>query len=185
MIRMLRKVSAIVVMTSIASAASAGGLYIREFGHPMQGASNAGAGAIVQDASTAITNPAGTAQLEESEWMVAGIGIYSKIEFEQQPGTTVPGNNGGDAGGFAPGASLFYARPFGEKFGFGFAFNALSGAVIEYDSGFVGRYWAEKVDLLVVAAAPSIAGRSTISGACRSACRSRTARSISMSRSRR
>jgi len=151
------RVLLLVVSALLGPAASAGGLYIREFGHPMQGASNAGAGAIVADASTAVTNPAGTAQLEKSEWMVTGIGIYSKIEFDQQSGTTVPGNNGGDAGGFAPGASLFYARPFGEKFGFGFALNALSGAVIEYDDGFVGRYWAEKVDLLVVAAAPSIA----------------------------
>ncbi|MGI9341985.1 MAG: OmpP1/FadL family transporter, partial [Gammaproteobacteria bacterium] len=122
-------------------------------------ASNAGAGSVAEDASTAFTNAAGIMQLEQSEWMVAGIGIYSSIEFEQQPGTTVAGNNGGDAGGFAPGASLFYANPFNEKFGFSFAFNALSGAVMEYDAGFVGRYWAERVDLLVASAMPSVAWR--------------------------
>jgi long-chain fatty acid transport protein len=138
---------------------SAGGLYIFEFGHPLQGASNAGEGAIAQDASTAATNPAGIMMLDESEWMVTGIGIYSKVEFQQQAGTTVSGNDGGDAGSFAPGASLFYAKPFSEKFGFGFAFNVLSGATIDYADGFVGRYWAEEVDLLIAAAMPSLAWR--------------------------
>jgi long-chain fatty acid transport protein len=142
-----------------AGSVSAGGLYIFELGHPLQGASNAGEGALVQDASIAAMNPAGIMMLDESEWMVTGVGIYSKIEFQQEAGTTVSGNNGGDAGTFAPGASLFYANPFNEKFGFGFAFNALSGAVMEYDAGFVGRYWAEKVDLLIAAAVPSLAWR--------------------------
>jgi long-chain fatty acid transport protein len=142
-----------------ASSASAGGLYIYELGHPLQGASSAGEGAVAQDASIAAFNPAGIMQLDESEWMVTGIGIYSKVEFEQESGTTVSGNNGGDAGSFAPGASLFYANPFSDKFGFGFAFNAISGAELDYDSGFVGRYWAEQVELLVVAAVPSLAWR--------------------------
>jgi len=143
----------------VSPSAQAGGLYIFEFGHPLQGASNAGEGAIAQDASTAALNPAGIMMLDESEWMVTGIGINSKIEFQQETGTTVSGNDGGDAGSFAPGASLFYANPFNEKVGFGFAFNALSGAVIKYDAGFVGRYWAEEVDLLIVAAMPSLAWR--------------------------
>jgi long-chain fatty acid transport protein len=151
--------SATIFLTLASSAASAGGLYIGEFGHPLQGASGAGAGAIAQDASTAFTNPAGIMMLDESEWMVTAIGIYSDIEFEQEAGTTVSGNNGGDAGGFAPGASLFYANPFHESFGFGFSLNAISGAVLEYDQGFVGRYWSEKVELLVVTATPSIAYR--------------------------
>jgi long-chain fatty acid transport protein len=138
---------------------AAGGLYIFEFGHPLQGASNAGEGAIAQDASTTASNAAGIMMLDESEWMVTGMGIYSKIEFEQEAGTTVSGNNGGDAGSLAPGGSLFYANPFSEKFGFGFAFYALSGAVMDYDDGFVGRYWAEEVELLIIAAMPSLAWR--------------------------
>jgi long-chain fatty acid transport protein len=148
-----------ILLIMFGSSVSAGGLYIFEFGHPLQGASNAGEGAIVQDASIAAFNPAGIMMLDDSEWMATVIGIYTEVEFEQQAGTTVAGNNGGDAGSFAPGASLFYAKPINEKFGFGFAFNALSGAVLEYDDGFVGRYWAEEVDLLIVSAQPSIAFR--------------------------
>jgi long-chain fatty acid transport protein len=147
------------LLAMFSSSVSAGGLYIFELGHPLQGASNAGEGAIAQDASVAAFNPAGIMMLDESEWMVTGIGIYSKIEFEQEPGTTVSGNNGGDAGSFAPGASLFYAKPINDKWGFGFSFNALSGAVMDYDDGFVGRYWAEEVELLIVAAVPSLAFR--------------------------
>lgn len=149
----------LVLLVLCSSSAPAGGLYIYELGHPLQGASNAGEGAMAQDASVAAFNPAGIMQLDESEWMVTAIGIYSQVEFEQESGTTVSGNNGGDAGSFAPGASLFYANPFSEKFGFGFAFNAISGAELDYDQGFVGRYWGERVELLVVAAMPSLAWR--------------------------
>ena len=145
------RISGLAIVASLASVfawvgpVAAGGLYIFEFGHPLQGASNAGEGAIAQDASTAASNPAGIMMLDESEWMVTGMGINAKIEFQQQAGTTVSGNDGGDAGSLAPGGSLFYAKPFNEKFGFGFAFYALSGAVMDYDDGFVGRYWAEEI----------------------------------------
>ena len=142
----------------LSTPALAGGLSVTEFGHPLQGASGAGAAALAQDASTAFTNPAGIMMLDESEWMVTAMGIVSEIEFEQDTsGTTVSGNNGGDAGGFAPGAALFYANPFNDSFGFGFSFNAISAAIMDYDSGFVGRYWAEEVEILVVTALPSIA----------------------------
>ena len=98
----------LILLPLFSSPVSAGGLYIFELGHPLQGASNAGEGALVQDASIAAFNPAGIMMLEESEWMVTGIGIYSKIEFEQEAGTTtVAGNDGGDAGSFAPGASFY------------------------------------------------------------------------------
>jgi long-chain fatty acid transport protein len=141
------------------STAWSGGLYISEFGQPVQGASGAGAGAIAQDASTAFTNPAGIMLLDESEWMVTGVGVYSSIEFDPQVGTTVTGNDGGDAGGFSPGAALFYSNPFSESFGFGFSFNAISAAVLDYDDGFVGRYWAEEVELIIAVAMPSFAYR--------------------------
>ena len=149
----------VVALFACAGPAAAGGLYLAEFGQPGQGASGAGAGVLAQDASTAVTNPAGVMFLDESEWMITAVGLLTSAKFEQQAGTTVTGTNGSDAGGFLPAGGLFYANPINEKWGFPFAFNGIAGAALDYDAGFVGRYWAEEVDLLVLTATPSLAYR--------------------------
>ncbi len=152
------------------TAVHAGGLYVTEFGHPGMGASGAGAGALAEDASTALTNPAGIMSLDESQWMVTAVGIFINAEFEQQAGTTVgangnptpgSGSNGGDAGGATAGASAFYANPISEKWGFGVSLASYSGAILEYEQpqDFVGRYWAQEVELLTIAIAPTVAWR--------------------------
>jgi long-chain fatty acid transport protein len=48
-----------------------------------------------------------------------------------------------------------------EKWGFGVALNSISGAALDYENhdDFVGRYWAQKIDLLTITVAPSIAFR--------------------------
>jgi long-chain fatty acid transport protein len=150
----------------------AGGLYITEFGDPVQGASGAGAGALAQDASTAFHNPAGIMMLEanENHWMVSAMYVDPSMKFSKESGTTVPPlasgqGNGGDAGVSAVGGGFWWARPISDKLGFGFALNSLSAAAMEYQSGnssandFVGRYWASEVDLLTVDLSPSIAWR--------------------------
>ncbi len=150
------------------SVVHAGGLYIAEFGQPSMGTSSAGAGVLAEDASTAATNPAGIMKLDETQWMVAGLGIFSSTKFNQRPGTTVTaagsavpgsGSNGGDAGGPAVGLSVAYARPIDDKWGFGFTLNSISGAAMEYEQprDWVGRYWAEEVDLLTITLQPAIA----------------------------
>ena len=100
----------------------AGGLFISQFGQPNQGASNAGAGALAEDASTAFQNAAGIMFLDESKWLATGLVIDSSIKFEQDPTTggvppsvpdsygIQPGSNGGEAGSTAPAGALFYAR---------------------------------------------------------------------------
>ena len=155
-----------------AQAAHGGGLYIAEFGQPSMGTSSAGAGVLAEDASTAATNPAGIMKLDDSQWMVAGLGIFSSTKFSQQPGTTVTaagsavpgsGSNGGDAGGPAVGFSAAYARPLNDKWGFGISLNSISGAVMEYEQpqDWVGRYWAQEVDLLTITVQPAIAYKVT------------------------
>ena len=159
---------AVVLLVSQITSVHAGGLYVTEAGHPAMGASGAGAGTLAEDASTAATNPAGIVKLDKGQWMFTAIGIFTKAEFEQESGTTVTadgstvpgsGSNGGDAGGAIMGASAFYARPISERWGFGFAFNSFSGAALDYENGadFVGRYWAQEIELLTVTASPSVA----------------------------
>ncbi|MGI9308834.1 MAG: OmpP1/FadL family transporter [Gammaproteobacteria bacterium] len=156
----------VTVLMSLAGAANAGGLYISEFGQPSQGASGAGGGALAEDASAAFQNPASVMGLDESQWMVTAIGITGSAKFDTNDSNTTgmgaPGTgytNGGDAFESAIGAALFYANPFSEKFGFGLSFNSISGAGLDYDDNFVGRYWAEEVTLLTINLTPSFSYR--------------------------
>ena len=55
------------------AAVRAGGLHLTEWGQPSMGASSAGSGALVEDASVAFTNPAGIVKLDETHWMVTGM----------------------------------------------------------------------------------------------------------------
>jgi long-chain fatty acid transport protein len=147
-------------MTLCSLAASAGGLYIREFGHPAQGTSGAGGGVLAEDASTATTNPAGIFNLRgDSEWMVTGIAVVGKAEFQPEAGTTIPGNDGGDAAGFLPGAALFYTRKLSDDWGFTASLGSISGSALDYDFGFAGRYQGTEVELLTVTFNPNIAYR--------------------------
>jgi long-chain fatty acid transport protein len=156
-----------------AAPAQAGGLYIGEFGQPNQGASGAGANALAEDASTAFQNPAGVMFLDGPKTMVTGLVIHSKTKFNQDSPAAADAvtdssgmgtaSNGGDAGGTSVGAAFFHANPVNDKWGWGFSFGSISGAVLDYDPGedFAGRYWASEVDLLTVVATGSISYKFT------------------------
>jgi len=151
----------------------AGGLYVWEFGQPTQGASGAGAGALVQDASIAFLNPAGIVTLNDTEILASAIVIDSSVKFSADamsssvsPSVTDsagnrPAGNGGDAGSIALGAAFFYARPVNEKWGWGLSLVSISGAALEYDQpqDFAGRYWASEVELLTINVTPAISYR--------------------------
>lgn len=141
--------------------AQAGGLYIREFGQPTQAMAGAGAQVMAEDASTAFQNAAGVFLLEgDSEWMVSGVALFSKVEFDvDESKTTIPGSDGGDAGSIAVGAGAFHTRKLNDKWGLTFSLNSVAGSALGYDKDFVGRYEGYDVDLLTVTFAPSVAYR--------------------------
>ncbi len=83
--------------------------------------------------------------------------VDSKVEFDWDSSTTIPGNDGGDAGGTLLGASVFHPRRLSEDWGLTFSLNSFSGRALDYSDGFVGRYQGDEVELLTVALTPSIA----------------------------
>ena len=88
----IRPLYSLLPLIWISSLADAGGLYIREYGQPSQAASGAGANVLAEDASTAFQNPSGLFNLEkDSNWMVTGVVVDSKVEFETTKATTVSG----------------------------------------------------------------------------------------------
>ena len=135
-----------------------GGLYITEFGQPSMGTSAAGATVLAEDASTGVANPAGIFLLDsDNEWMVNAMLVSPSAKFRSEAGTTIPGNNGGDAGVNAVGGSLFHARKLSDKWALGAGVNSISAAALDYGAGFVGRHWVDEIDLLTVTGTVNLA----------------------------
>jgi long-chain fatty acid transport protein len=138
----------------IASSAHAGGLYLNEFMTPAQGAAGAGAGALAEDASTIIHNPAGLAFVDGESLSVGAGFVLSSIEFDSDFDN--PFSDGGDAGGIGPIASAFYSRPVTDDVTLGFGLYSLSAAILDYDDNWIGRSQAQEVTLFTLTGGPSI-----------------------------
>jgi long-chain fatty acid transport protein len=160
--RIMRKkiIVCILVVACCALPAVAGGLYLNEYGTPVMG--NAGAGSVAEasDASTSFHNPAGMTLLGQRQFMLSlGIG-YSDVSFDTD-NSVVTGGDGGNAGGWIPILGTFYAQPLNEEqdLWFGFSTFTLSGAALDYSSGWVGRNQCDEVTIMTVTAMPTLAYR--------------------------
>jgi len=162
---MLRKTGfAVVILASSAAVlpVQAGGLWLTEYNQPTQGRAGAGEEAGNGDASDAFLNPASMSRHEESQLMVNGGLILPIIEFDVDQGSVLNGDgDGGDAGGLTPSASVFYSRPVNDKWSLGISGLALTGASMDYDDDWVGRFQAQDVTLLVIGAIPAVGFKAT------------------------
>ena len=144
------------------SATQAGGLWISEYGQPTMGRAAAGEEAGTDDASTALVNPAAMSRLQESELMVSAGVIYSEVEFDVDQGSLLNGTgDGGSAGGPAPGGSAFYVRPINDTWTVGMALVGLTGAELDYNDDWAGRFQAQDVSLIVIGLVPAISYKVT------------------------
>jgi long-chain fatty acid transport protein len=154
----------------ITQTATAGGLFVGEFGQPNMGASRAGAQALAEDAATAWQNPSGIMFLDGKKSMATALIINSETEFDQelpeseQPPAVAnldgsrPASDGGDAGGTAVGGGFFHANPINDRWGWGLSLASISAAVLDYEDAqdFAGRYYATEVNLFTVTLLPAI-----------------------------
>ncbi|MHC5158205.1 MAG: OmpP1/FadL family transporter, partial [Planctomycetota bacterium] len=110
------------------------------------------------DASTSFHNPAGMTLLGQRQFMLSlGLG-YSDVSFDTDS-SLVSGGDGGNAGGWIPLLGTFYAQPIKEDLWFGFSTFTISGAALDYSSGWVGRNQCDEVTILTVTAMPTLAYR--------------------------
>ena len=138
---------------------TAGGLYINEFGTPSMGVAGAGANAVASDASTSFHNPAGMTRIDGNELMgTAGL-LYATVKFDPDADTPIPGGNGGEAGGPAPIIGGFYVHSLSDKWKLGVNLITITGAVLDYDDDWAGRYLNTDLTLLTMTFFPSIAYR--------------------------
>jgi long-chain fatty acid transport protein len=150
MVRNFLVSSALAVALSLASSAWAGGLYINEFPTLAMGTAGAGAQAMADTAATAWYNPAGMTRIEGHALLGGFGGVVSDIQFDPNRDTPVPGNDGGQQGGFAPVAGAYYVHSLSERWKLGADLNAISGGVMDPDNGWAGRLQNQETAILVM-----------------------------------
>ncbi len=141
--------------------ALAGGLYINEFATPSQGVAGAGAEAVAVDASTTWHNPAGMTRVEGNEVMLgAGLG-YAQTRFDPDSTTPFDGGNGGNAGSFIPVLGNYGVASVNEDVKLGLGVFSISGASLDYNNNWTGRFQNQEISLLSATINPTAAFRIT------------------------
>lgn len=139
--------------------ASAGGLWLNEFGDFAGGRAAAGAAAGVDEAITILYNPASISRIKEDSLFVSGGAVITDIKFDQSYSTPLSGTrSSGDAGAVIPAASSAYVYDLdSDRWSVGIALGGISGAVIDYNDDWAGRYQATKVSLELLVISPTVA----------------------------
>lgn len=156
------RLAASLVLAGCANLAHAAGFALIEQNASGLGNAYAGQAAAATDASTIFFNPAGMTLLPDRQIVMAGHLIKPKMEFAGEgeftaSGTPVPGNQGGDAGGWALVPNAYYAFRLTPDVHLGVGLNSPFGLKTEYDPGWIGRYQAIKSEVKTININPSIA----------------------------
>ncbi|MEP4486486.1 MAG: outer membrane protein transport protein [Halioglobus sp.] len=137
----------------------AGGLWLNQFGDFAAGRASAGASAGVDEASTIIHNPASSLQLDGNQLFVAAGVLLPDIEFEIDETNPISGNDdGGQAGLDAPIGGIAYVHDTGsDKWNAGIYVAGMSGAGLDYNDDWVGRFQTTQVEILIASIVPTVA----------------------------
>lgn len=162
MIRIVRGTAVAVALLG-AGSASAGGLWLNEFGDFAGGRAAAGAAAGTDDAMTIAYNPASISRLQGNQLFASAGAIVGNMNFDLKYTTPLNGtDDGGDAGETSPFASMSYVHDLhSDKWSAGIALGGLSGAGIDYGDKWAGRFQATEVFLQVMALSPTVAYKVT------------------------
>jgi long-chain fatty acid transport protein len=145
------------------SSALAGGLYLNEFATPSMGVAGAGAEAVANDASTnfAFHNPAGMTRLDgHSVSLGAGL-LLSDTQFDTDSDTPFSGGDGGDQGSLAPLMGSHGVLSVTDDLKLGMSMFSVSGAALDPDDSWAGRFSLQEIELLTLTANPNVAYRVT------------------------
>jgi long-chain fatty acid transport protein len=146
------------------ASAFAGGISLYEVGTADVGLASAGYGARAQDASTVLTNPAGMTRLDGTQVLATGQLLWGDIKFSRGSGTS-PALGDGDGGyaigqnGWFPGGGGFATYTVSPDLKLGMALTGNFGVGLNYDDGWVGRYYVQKATMLGLSLLPSVAYR--------------------------
>ena len=164
---LVRRLSQTTLHTTLAVAigvtagyAQASGFALNEQGASNMGVANAGAVANPENASIAFFNPAGMTRLEGTHVSFGAAVLNINTDFSGSAtgigGAPVEGNNGGE---FVPTAvlpHLYITHRLRDEVAVGLSLHAPYGLKADYDDDFVGRFFADKTELEVIALSPAI-----------------------------
>ena len=157
--------AAYMVMMANGNAAGAG-IAIMEQSPRWLGAANAGGAAAADDAATVYFNPAGLTRLPGRQ-ASAGINLLLPSAHFRNEGSTnltgqpLSGGEGGDPGSSAVVPNLYYSHRVNDRVTLGIGLYSPFGLSTEYDSTWVGRYYAVNSELTTLNINPAIACRIT------------------------
>jgi long-chain fatty acid transport protein len=140
-------------------AQAGGGLSLYEIATSDVGLASAGWASRAQDPATLLKNPAGMSLLEGNQFQGGAQLLYGSVGFSPGTGTTVSGNDGGNPVGLLPNLSGFYAHGLGKDFKLGLGLFSNFGAALNYNSGWVGRYYALENTLVGISVMPGASYR--------------------------
>ncbi|MGA6826417.1 OmpP1/FadL family transporter [Nitrospira sp. NS4] len=157
--RTLFAIVAMAVASLLPDFVQAGGLSLYEIATSDVGLASAGWAARAQDPATLLKNPAGMSLLEGNQFQGGAQLLHASIGFSPGPGTSVSGNDGGNPIGTLPALSLFYVHGLGQDVKVGLGLFSNFGLGMNYDSGWVGRYYAINNTLLGLSVMPALSYR--------------------------
>jgi long-chain fatty acid transport protein len=143
---------------SVSLAASqlfAAGFAINEQSISGMGTGFAGRSSSADDASTVFGNPAGMSRLKREQVSVGAAAIIAKTDIDNGS-STYGGSNDGDMVPVVGVPMGYYVKPIDDHWAFGVGVYVPFGLVTDYESGFAGRYFADKSHVQVVTFQPTI-----------------------------
>lgn len=159
MVRNTTVAATLTTILLIATQASAGGLSLYEIATADVGLASAGWAARAQDPATLLKNPAGMSRLTGNQFQGGAQLLQGGVAFSPAAGTSVDGNSGGNPIGVIPGASMFYVHGLGQDVKVGLGLFSNFGLGMNYNSGWVGRYYALDNTLIGVSIMPGVSYR--------------------------
>lgn len=146
-----------------AGSAFGAGFQLNETSGSGLGNAFAGGAAAAEDATTLWNNAAGISRLGARQVAGAIHLITPSIKFRNgfsAAATQQPlGGDGGDAGGLNVVPNLYVVVPIDRQWTLGLGINAPWGLVTDYDSGWIGRFQADKSDIKTVNINPAASFR--------------------------
>jgi long-chain fatty acid transport protein len=138
----------------------ASGFAINEQSVSGMGVGFAGRSSSAEDASTVAGNPAGMARIKQQQVTVGAAGIYANTDIDHSSASVRGRNIGGSSeGDMVPLVGVpmgYYVKPLNDQWAVGFGVYVPFGLATDYESGFAGRYFADKSVVKVVTFQPTV-----------------------------
>lgn len=152
--KVMLKTTLSLAVSLVSSQLFAAGFAINEQSVSAMGTGFAGRSSSADDASTVFGNPAGMSRLKSEQVSVGAAAIIAKTDIKHGQGT--PGSNDGDMVPVVGVPMGYYVKPVDDHWAFGVGVYVPFGLVTDYESGFAGRYWADKSHVQVITFQPTV-----------------------------